>query len=877
MLRILTTSRQRLASLVVLALVLGVGAGGFAQETINAPDGRRVHRKGGAPQPDLSAYRSPLDSKIVDRRWYTNEGMYLANESNNSGVSFLLEAIKAGFPIAHNEAFAWVTAQEAYWYSRYMLSNVFSQSHLGISMIHGPYWTLKARESYQKNRLQRDRGERMPSNKDVMLGNYLPLFYKRTGFPRVFDDAAPTYLQYASGDPHFTGPIDVTDSFRDPMSGKNGNWGVPRYYIDWRNTRWDRDDMEIEFDLGGIAQTVKKELSWVQYFFHSDHRDASPSDPTREVLLLGNDAEEGFRGVMLTFAAFNSMLEAKTALFYDPTRGKLGGIDPRTYDPAAGVKYLPHRIKPSVLYVGDLPERVWALDSVPDKRSLLWDQASWLWATSDYEWLGVRLEGRVFTDNPPVDAGIIESSTIEVAQGLSNIVVQNLDAMHSRDGVLVSEWSPRQGAGTELRMQDASMALVALQELIDRRFTRSAPRHLGARNVPDLADKLLRSTADFLVRMQGEDGSFRPAYDVTNGVAQGASDLARPNWWAIRALTAAYWITEDDDYLQSARQAWNYLDSNFWDSEHGLFRSRRGDDTVILTPLEVGAATGAMRELMFATPLHEVEPLIERYTRWFVQSRDMSGMQMSEDNRTGELAYGVNGADEDGDGIPFLKQSHGRYGVAPLPASKVAVNLGGSDNQSFAALKGDRHDPDLFSSVSYAYLGAGSQPAELTVAAGAERPATRATVSTVSRPVGAAERAPAKLVKREPMQRFYGTVIPLQPSLPLERGSDHSGREIYDRNCAVCHAADGRGNIGLSLETVASQGRGAVFEVPNKGRFDNAMPPWGVGTDKLAGVLTDEELYRVAEYITTVLFPSPTAAAAVTAGGTNQAPNTKER
>ncbi len=853
------TWKQPWIAALALVMLVGVSSGGYAQvQDLQAPDGRSVHVKPGAVQPDLSAYRTPLEAKIVDRRWYTNDGMYLANETNNSSISFLLDAVKAGFPVAHDEAFGWVTAQEAYWYSRYVLSNVFAQSHLGISMIHGPYWTLKAQEMHQKNRLQRDRGERVPSNKDVLLGVYLPLFYKRTGFPRVFDDAAPTYLQYASGDPHFTGPIDVGDTFRDPMTGKNGNWGVPRYYIDWRNTRWDRDDMEVAFDLGGIAQTMKKQLTWVEYFFHSDHRAASPSDPTRETLLLGNDAEEGFRGIILTFAAFNSMLEAKAALFYDPQAGSLGGIDPRTYDPAEGVRYLPHRIVPSVLYVGDLPERVWALDKVSDKRSLLWDQASWLWSTSEYEWLGVRFEGKAFTDNPPVDAGIIERSTVQVAQGLSNIMVQNMEAMHSRDNVLVSEWSPDDGMGTELRLQDASMALVALQEFIDRRFTAAAPRGLGPRDIADRADSLVRNTADFLVRMQAADGSFRPSYDVVKGTALGETDLARPSWWAIRALTAAYWITEDDAYLQSARRAWNYLDAGFWDAEHGLYRSRRGDDTVMLTSLEVAAATGAMRELMFATPLEELPPLIKRFTRWFIQARDVSGMQMAEDNRTGELTYGVNSADEDGDGIPFLKHGHGRYGIAPVPAASVAVNLGGEGNRAFADMKGDLHEADRHTAVRYAYQAQGDERARLTVDAAAAKTTRRvvagtaspAAVTTDSRPQAEAPTA------RQAMQRFNGTLVPLQPSRPIARGSSLSGGEIYTRNCAVCHGQRGEGNIGLSLETVAGQGAEAVFEVPMQGRFDQAMPPWGTGADKLSGVLTDEEIRRVAEYITTVLFPS---------------------
>ncbi|MFQ5658507.1 MAG: hypothetical protein ACE5G5_13270, partial [Candidatus Methylomirabilales bacterium] len=117
---------------------------------------------------DLSTYRTPLESKIVSRRWQGNPGMYLANEEFLSGFTFWIDLVKAGFPVADFPELEWVTIREGYWYSRYMLSYVQGQAHMGIHMVHGPYWTLKAFEMHQKNRLIRDRGERVPSNKDLL-------------------------------------------------------------------------------------------------------------------------------------------------------------------------------------------------------------------------------------------------------------------------------------------------------------------------------------------------------------------------------------------------------------------------------------------------------------------------------------------------------------------------------------------------------------------------------------------------------------------------------------------------------------------------------------------------------------------------------------
>ncbi len=64
-------------------------------------------------------------------------------------------------------------------------------------------------------------------------------------------------------------------------------------------------------------------------------------------------------------------------------------------------------------------------------------------------------------------------------------------------------------------------------------------------------------------------------------------------------------------------------------------------------PYDVGIQLGAIRELMFTTPVHLIEPILDWYPRWWVQTVDISGMQQSELNLTGELFYGVRDADFD--------------------------------------------------------------------------------------------------------------------------------------------------------------------------------------------------------------------------------------
>jgi hypothetical protein len=175
---------------------------------------------------DLAPYRTTLQSKIVDRRW-NGDSMYLATEQFYCSHPFWIYLVNGGFPVAHSPQLEWVTLREAYWYSQNTLSHVGAQSHMGIHMVHGPYWHLKAMEYYRRNRLIRDHGERVPSVKDVFLGVHSPVFAKRTGWPRIFEDANPTMLDFKSGDPHLTSRLPLTDTFADPTSEKTFAWGCP--------------------------------------------------------------------------------------------------------------------------------------------------------------------------------------------------------------------------------------------------------------------------------------------------------------------------------------------------------------------------------------------------------------------------------------------------------------------------------------------------------------------------------------------------------------------------------------------------------------------------------------------------------------------------
>ncbi|MCK5831517.1 MAG: cytochrome c [Methylococcales bacterium] len=816
----------------VLVSVMLISTNASAKNLLYTPDGRVLNLKGGVTQPDLSLYRSPIESKIVDRRFYTNDATFMANESFKFGMEGYNDFVKGAYPIAYKRAFQWVTAREMYFYARYLLDFVGGRGHAGIHMLHGPYWTMQSQRHSAYNKYRRDRSERKFSNKDILLGFYLPLVYQRTGFPRVFEDLQLTYLQYQSVDPHFTGELDNSDSFEDVMSGKKGGWGQPNAYFNDHPQRFDHDKMDTTFDMGGIAQFIKRRAQWADLFFHSNHEEESEISKGVKVSMLGNDAEEGMRGWGLSMGAFNAILAVKSTMFTDGK--KLLGINPTTYDPAQGLRYIPHKVEPNIFWVGDLPERNWSLD-LEDNSSQLWDQASWIWGTTAYATTAHR-RSDAFTDNPPVDGGLIERSSGEVAEAMANTVLKNVQAMHTVEGVFVSQWTPEEGTGESVSMRDMTMMMVALRDMeqswdaIDK-----YPK------VAESARALLEKNARFLLKVQQADGSFYEAYKVSNGNTIGKNDLSASQWAGIRALLAGYFTTKDPVFLSAARKTFNLLNQSYWVEKQGVYRSRKSDDTVVITPYDIGITLAGMREMIFATPTYLADAQLERVTRWWVQTVNQSGAIQSETNRTGEIYTGFITGDDDGDGIPAASKADGKYGIAPVIAGKVVINLGGSTNESFADYSGDIHNPNQRNTVRSTYQYQANSLQEILL------PLTNQKVP--------------ELVERNPMTREDGTTIPLQPSKPIKVGLgttlNLSGQEIYEANCMQCHGQHGEGMDGLPLDKMSDSPHAVMAAIASSGIFNGFMPPWGMGNnDAVGGTLTSAEIDKIVDYVQSEPFKS---------------------
>ena len=102
------------------------------------------------------------------------------------------------------------------------------------------------------------------------------------------------------------------------------------------------------------------------------------------------------------------------------------------------------------------------------------------------------------------------------------------------------------------------------------------------------------------------------------------------------------------------------------------------------------------------------------------------------------------------------------------------------------------------------------------------------------------------------------------PPLAEATAQERRGGELFQQNCAFCHAADGTGKnwIGTfmiphprdltSQEQMAGMTRARLYQVIRDGLPGTSMPAWG-------NVLADHEIHSVIAYIGKVFFPLPDA------------------
>ncbi|MFQ5506759.1 MAG: hypothetical protein ACE5F1_18465, partial [Planctomycetota bacterium] len=396
----------------------------------------------------LIAQSRDVDTKTGRNiRYVTRDSMYLANEQ------WLLYACE--LPAGQTDLGSNFNL-DSYWYSRYNLGNLLFRSGMGVHMVHNPLF-----KKHSKEDKKRDGSPMFPKPVDFMHFK-IRQFCARSGLPCRLDPenkrnpkafppkgAFPVFLEFASGSPRFMQPP-VPDDFT--------------------TLRWDPASIDRTIISGALGQTLMKEVLWSEDFF-AYHR----KGPNGE-LWFGNDKEygNGFRGAALTAMCITKMFTLKSTLAYDPESGRLGGVDPMSYDPAKGLRYYPHAYKVDLMQKGKMPPAP-ASFRCADSSSHLYDQASLLWGTSEfYFYSDPKVKDSfdaLFGDQGDrrTKGALFPMGPHKLSKGLSVVIFKNMMAMHfdKEHGTFHSVARPRRRGGS-VRTEDAGMALVALANLHTR-------------------------------------------------------------------------------------------------------------------------------------------------------------------------------------------------------------------------------------------------------------------------------------------------------------------------------------------------------------------------------------------------------------------------
>lgn len=605
--------------------------------------------------------------------YYTADQMLLANEINESGEPFAealgynlddLDPFVADFP----DSISYTLGIENYEYSRYQLGTIISRSGMGLHMMWAPVISqMAAMETDPNFDGMYTMGMSNGFNEDDELMKNIMHFSMLTNHAAP-GNPWPQFAEFISGNPHLPQSIDA-DNFA---------------WADFSTLRWDRSLMDKTLNPAALGQTLMKQYLWAQDMLSAFHDAddngidpdgfASPDfdggfefDPDNNVY-FGGDGLDGFIGMVLTAEAINKVKFIITQLAYDGST--LGMIDPMTYDPMTGIKFIPHKIAITETSVHPMLPPQPDTFTVTDASSQLFDQVSLLWGTVNFKNMmdpdnssdGAHLAYHSVFDNDPFPADMTQTGApgpFDLMKGASKVLVQNLFALHynGEAGTFVDESGLAGGMpapGDVISTVNAGYLLAIFKQVIEE---------FSGTPLEGMAFDALTSQADFLVNnLQDTNGGYYNAFTLGIG-ADTSAKLVESQAAAIRGLYAAFEATGNENYLAAADVAYSYLIDNFYVPAALSFRTVEGNGIGTYTPYNFAIVAGALREAAIVGG-HGEAPAI--YTRYFSTIAD--AMQLSEGEATGEA-----GGDSDNDGIPFIPEQSSN--LPPVFATEAQLDL----------------------------------------------------------------------------------------------------------------------------------------------------------------------------------------------------------
>ena len=589
-----------------------------------------------------------------DNTFTTADQMLLANELFESGEPWSealgnnLDLLDPMIPNVPTQ-FQYETGIDSYEYSRYLLNTLNGRSGMGLHMMWSPIVMANAAMQPASFDGQFTGGMVNGYKEDDMLMKMIGNFGANANFT-PFENPFPQFADFIEGDINL--PQTVTADF-------GHNFG---------STRWDRSLMDKTLNLGAMGQSASKQYLWAQDMLSAFHDDADngiaadgtnspdlPSspmfDPNNNIFYGGNNTD-GFIGQILTAESINKTKLILTKLAYDGTN--LGMVDPATYNPMTGsaIKYFPTKIavtETSVLT--GLPPK-WDTFTVTDTMSKIFDQWSYLLATTSYMDMmdpnntsdAAHLAYREVFDGFPFPDAMQNTGTpgpYDLMKGASKVIFLNMMVMHfnSTEGTFI-DGAMLNGSGMPMmdnmvKSLNAGYVLVALENFIPQ-FT-GTPLATNATNA-------LNGQANFIINnLKDPTGGFYNMYTIGTGADTSAKKLMT-NAAIVRGLYAAYKATNNATYLTEANTGFDYIISNFYVPAAHAFKTTEGSMNATYTPKNLGVLAGVLREANLVGGKANAKTI---YTDAFDAIYNKTILREAE-------ATGETGSDSDGDGIPYI-------------------------------------------------------------------------------------------------------------------------------------------------------------------------------------------------------------------------------
>ncbi|GJM45524.1 MAG: hypothetical protein DHS20C21_23660 [Gemmatimonadota bacterium] len=596
---------------------------------------------------------------LTNPRFTTDEAMLAASELLLTADPFWSRFEELGWA---DEGFAYreQLTETGPAYSRYNIDHLMLTSGMGVPLTASPHFN--------------------PS-----LNRRLLLMAGIEDYP--IPNTMPTYLEYATGDPHFVQLPNYGDADR----------GIPPQ---GETLRWNPDWFDAHLEPATLGAGLKAQILWAKRFLWMDPADlreeddstVDPIDDTGADTLEDvfdsiaeaevTDADRYF-GLQFAEMAANKIIALATQLTYETFEDRLIPL-PENYEPLGWDDdpfiYFPHQVIERDLFESDDPD--FDPDTLPldvyvvaDERSHLDDQAILL--DGLLEFIEFSDPNR-FTSVLPLFPGmgsvsgaarpIFTNRVPVLARRVAEAIVRNMLGMHwdKNAGSFVT-YATATRKGKAVRSRDAGLALVALERFAAERWVSEELRKE--------VREIVRKQGTFLLEYQYKDGAYADMIDVSSGdAAEPAGFQLTSQMYAIRGLLVAYRITGDFRLRQAAWRTYLYLEKTLWAPAHNLYRVEdlvaMGQKHNVVTPLVLAATLGGLRELALETrDFRVVSRMMD-----FIDGMEKTGLLLSELQPTGEN-LSVEDWDFDDDGITKPQFAGGRFGLAPVFSSEVLVYI----------------------------------------------------------------------------------------------------------------------------------------------------------------------------------------------------------